>query len=167
MLQFFLWTSPESLFDFCTPPPPGVCRAVLCWLRRDVAITGERAKEEWRESEAKARWGGRGNSWVTRMKLQPGQHFCVCKSGIPCVCVCVCVCTLETELKGFWITAVKPGRQSVSPHLFPFSAIALSTFSKGLAFCSLSSELSLSHSRTGSSLRFCLLSAWQPLRTDL
>lgn len=31
---------------------------------------------------------GERDSGATRMELQPGQHFCVCRSGFPCEGVC-------------------------------------------------------------------------------
>lgn len=96
---------------------------------------GARERGKQREERVKPNQGeaGERNGWVTRMRLQPDQHFCVCKSGAQSVqpmalaADSLCVCVLERVTEGVWITAVKPGRQSVTAHLFPFSAIVLST----------------------------------------
>ena len=132
--------------------PPSLVSAELCcvgWGERWRAR--EWAKEEWRQSEAKARWG-RGerekntkkkSSWVTRMRLQPGQRF-LWLQDLVCVCLCVCVCVHKRQsYKGFGLLQRSLGVNLWALTLFPFSAIALSTYSKSLAFCSLSSELSL------------------------
>lgn len=124
---YFFLSSLGSLFDFCIPLWCLQSCVVLA-VERGGGIAGEWAKKqkkqkEWRENGAKARWVRRETycSWVTRMKLQPGQHFSVCKSSVlSSLQHCECECIRERGLGfGGWITAVKPGCQSVTPHLFP------------------------------------------------
>lgn len=163
----FLWTTPNSLFDFFHPPclPSTSVSAEL-----SCAGWGERccywwwAKEEWRESEFKARRGRvREIVWFTRMKLQPGQHFCVCKSGVRSSLqhwlqpVCVCVCAVERELQegldycsNCWVSICELSPfplhcyRSIIINAWPFGSMLFElSFSRGsTSFCSRSLLLS-------------------------
>ena len=147
-LVFFL-----SLFDFLTPSSPSLVTAELCWDGwGERWCAGYRAKKEWRQSEAIARWGGGDkkkllgykNEAATRSAFSVAAGLGLCVFQCVCVCVCVCACVhMRQSYKGFGLLQWSLGVNLWALTLFPFSAIALSTYSKSLAFCSLLSELSL------------------------
>ena len=133
-------------------PLSGDCRAVLGWLRREVVcgISGQKGvKAEW--SNSKVRRGGQKKTvGLQEWGCNQVSVFCGCRSGFVCVSVCVCVCVcvcacvhMRQSYKGFGLLQWSLGVNLWALTLFPFSAIALSTYSKSLAFCSLLSELSL------------------------
>lgn len=137
-LQFsFCLLFPTHYLIFVSPTPLPRCLQ-SCAVQRD-GVAGEWAKAGW----------GRKKKKIVGLQEWRCNQVSISVSASLGFCVCVCVLVLEKELHGFWITAAKPECQSVSTHLFPFSAITLSTYSKSLAFYSLSSELRLSHRSTG------------------
>lgn len=107
------------------------------------------AKEEWRESEAKARWGGGVGGGATTsafLRLQVRGSVQPPALASDCVCVCGHVCVHKRELQG-GLDYCSKARVSVcklSPQPLQSSVII-----RTWPFCSLSSELSLSHGNSG------------------